>query len=142
MILPDWWAESDFRDDDDGGDDGGDDNDGDGDGDDDSGDDDDGGDGDGDDDGDGDGWTWAPPAYPTANSPVDPDDNEATTIERFLTRNKKQIFSIVFVFVQDRKPMEYFRKLSDGKSWGRGNFFWEFPENSVWFKSMIERSGS
>ena len=50
---------------------------------------------------------------PQQNSPEDSDDNEATTIERFLTRNKKQILSIVFVFIHDRKPMKYFWKLSE-----------------------------
>ena len=40
-----------------------------------------------------------PPVCPTANPPVNPEDNvRFTTIKRLLTRNKRQIFTIVFVF--------------------------------------------
>ena len=44
-----------------------------------------------------------PPVCPTANPPVDPEDNvRFTTIKRLLTRNKRQIFTIVFVFSRQK----------------------------------------
>ena len=39
---------------------------------------------------------------------------QVTTIKRLLKRNKKQVFTIVFVFSR-QKPMKCFRTLSDGK---------------------------
>ena len=49
-----------------------------------------------------------PPVCPTANPPVDPEDNvRFTTIKRLLTRNKRQIFTIVFVF-SGQKTYEMF----------------------------------
>ena len=39
-----------------------------------------------------------PPVCPTANPPVNLKDNVRTMIQRLLTRNKRQIFTIVFVF--------------------------------------------
>ena len=39
-----------------------------------------------------------PPVCPTANPPGNPEDNVRTPIKRLLTRNKRQIFTIVFVF--------------------------------------------
>ena len=44
-----------------------------------------------------------PPVCPTANPPADPKDNvRFTTIKRLLTRNKRQIFTIVFVFSRQK----------------------------------------
>ena len=49
-----------------------------------------------------------PPVCPTANPPVDPEDNvRFTTIKRLLTRNKRQMFTIVFVF-SGQKTYEMF----------------------------------
>ena len=73
------------------------------------------GDGDGDGDNDGgddekwdDGWSESEPHQKPMNNDS-PADNEATTIEQFLKRNK--IPDIVFVFIHNRKPMKYFWKL-------------------------------
>ena len=84
MILPDCRAESDFRDDDDSDDD----NDDEGGGDDSNGD-------------EGEGLNLKRQC-------------QVTTIKRLLKRNKKQVFTIVFVFSR-QKPMKCFRTLSDGK---------------------------
>ena len=56
-----------------------------------------------------------PPVCPTANPPVDPEDNVRLPRSNDFSREIRGRFSLLYLYFQDRKPMKCFRKLSNGK---------------------------